>query len=390
MWLFGDLAGMLVAPVCSWLAVLGTYVLARALLPGWAALLAALAAASNPLINIFSADQVSHPASIAFLTWGFALFFLGAKREQRPSVALFWLSGLGSAARLRRRHPLHQLPPAGGAGAVVRPGPDAFPARRRRLAGRPGRAGTAAGLVPLERLRQPAEHRLFPDRRAAGLRALVLRPQPALLLRLHGRGRRSPVRPVPVRVRRHLAPRLAPGRLLHGLAPAAGAPVRVLLLPAGAVRGLPALPTAAGRALHAAGAALRARDLHRLREPADPAFADRLLVRVSGRLGRGRFDPPVRAALHLQRHAASQGRIPSAARCPRAPSCSGRSGCWTRSTTTARTPCATLELLFRDRPERPRRARPVRPRTCSTRARRAGTRSWSPWTRKPTPGACAP
>jgi len=91
---FGDLAGMLVAPVCSWLAVLGAFVLARALLPGWAALLAALAAASNPLFNIFSADQVSHPASIAFLTWGFALFFHGAKREERPRAVLLVGSGL--------------------------------------------------------------------------------------------------------------------------------------------------------------------------------------------------------------------------------------------------------------------------------------------------------
>jgi 4-amino-4-deoxy-L-arabinose transferase-like glycosyltransferase len=92
--LFGDMAGMLVAPVCSWLAVLGTFVLVRALLPGWPALLGALATASNPLFNIFAADQVSHAASIACLTWGFALFFHGAKRDGRPRDVLLLGSGL--------------------------------------------------------------------------------------------------------------------------------------------------------------------------------------------------------------------------------------------------------------------------------------------------------
>ena len=40
--LFGDLAGFLVAPVSSWLAVLGMYVLCRALLPRWAAVVGAI------------------------------------------------------------------------------------------------------------------------------------------------------------------------------------------------------------------------------------------------------------------------------------------------------------------------------------------------------------
>ncbi len=109
---FGDPVGLLVSPVCAWLAVLGTFVLCRAWLPGWAAVLAAVAVATSPLINSFALDQIAHTPSIAFLTWGFALLFHGPRATAWRRALLFFGSGLliGYAGGVRYTNVLLALP----------------------------------------------------------------------------------------------------------------------------------------------------------------------------------------------------------------------------------------------------------------------------------------
>jgi len=110
--LFGDRAGLLVSPVCAWLAVLGTYVLVRARLAGWAAVFAAAMVATAPILATFVVDQVSHPASVAALTWGYALFFLGIRRSGARRTALLVGSGVlvGAAVGVRYTNALLVLP----------------------------------------------------------------------------------------------------------------------------------------------------------------------------------------------------------------------------------------------------------------------------------------
>jgi hypothetical protein len=101
---FGDLGGLLLNPLCAWLAVLGSYVLARSLLPGWGALVVTAALASSPGLSSFAVHQVSHPMSVCLGVWSFALFFRGGGPSTPvPRVLLLLLSGLllGLAAGVR-------------------------------------------------------------------------------------------------------------------------------------------------------------------------------------------------------------------------------------------------------------------------------------------------
>jgi 4-amino-4-deoxy-L-arabinose transferase-like glycosyltransferase len=109
---FDDPVGLLVTPICAWLAVLGTFFLFRAWLPRWAALLAALSVATSPLVNSFALDQIAHTPSIAFLTFGFALLFHGPRAAGRRRTLLFFGSGLliGYAGGVRYTNVLLALP----------------------------------------------------------------------------------------------------------------------------------------------------------------------------------------------------------------------------------------------------------------------------------------
>lgn len=102
---FGGSAGLLVAPLCMILAVLGLYVLCRTFLPVWAALLAAWIGATTPLINAFSGDQVSHGLSICCLTWGYALFFRGTHNREKACAGLLFGSGLLIGYSIGARYP---------------------------------------------------------------------------------------------------------------------------------------------------------------------------------------------------------------------------------------------------------------------------------------------
>lgn len=103
--LFGGAAGLLVAPICMMLAVLGLYVLCRTFLPVWASLLAAWIGATSPLINAFANDQVSHGLSICCLTWGYALFFRGTHGRDRPCAGLLAASGFLIGYSIGARYP---------------------------------------------------------------------------------------------------------------------------------------------------------------------------------------------------------------------------------------------------------------------------------------------
>lgn len=103
--IFGGWAGLLVAPVCMVLAVLGLYVLCRTFLPGWAAVLAAWIGATTPLINAFANDQVSHGLSICCITWGYAFFFRGTHERSKPCPGLMVASGLLLGYSIGARYP---------------------------------------------------------------------------------------------------------------------------------------------------------------------------------------------------------------------------------------------------------------------------------------------
>ena len=111
--LCGDPAGLLVNPICALLAVLGAYAACRAILPGWAALLAAWFAATTPALNLLAVDQVSHPSSTATLTWGFALFLWAEWRPERGRSLLLLGAGLlvGLAGGIRFPNVLLALAP---------------------------------------------------------------------------------------------------------------------------------------------------------------------------------------------------------------------------------------------------------------------------------------
>ncbi len=80
--IFGPLAGLYVNPVCSWLALLGLYILARQLGFKTGALLATFSLAVNPVFNFFALRQDSHPSSIACLVWGYSCFLKGVTEER--------------------------------------------------------------------------------------------------------------------------------------------------------------------------------------------------------------------------------------------------------------------------------------------------------------------
>jgi 4-amino-4-deoxy-L-arabinose transferase-like glycosyltransferase len=109
---FDDPVGLLVTPICAWLAVLGAFVLCRAWLPGWAALFGAFALATSPLLNSFALDQIAHTPSVAALTWGFALLLLGSRSSGWKRTLLFFGSGLliGYAGGVRYTNVLLALP----------------------------------------------------------------------------------------------------------------------------------------------------------------------------------------------------------------------------------------------------------------------------------------
>lgn len=111
-WLGGD-AGLWISPVCAWLAVLGTYVLCRSCLPRWAAVLAALIVATNPVLNTYAVHQVSHATEAASLTWAYALFFVALRRAggRRRGALLGTGLLLGLAIGVRYPDALLVVPP---------------------------------------------------------------------------------------------------------------------------------------------------------------------------------------------------------------------------------------------------------------------------------------
>lgn len=110
----GPEAGLWVSPVCAWLVVLGIYVLCRARLPGWAAVLAAFVMSTMPVFNLFAIDKVSHPPSLLFLVWGYALFFHGTNAPHARRAAWFAGAGLlvGYSVGIRYPNVLLALPPS--------------------------------------------------------------------------------------------------------------------------------------------------------------------------------------------------------------------------------------------------------------------------------------
>ncbi|MBN1675210.1 MAG: glycosyltransferase family 39 protein [Kiritimatiellae bacterium] len=110
---FGLRAGFFVNPICAVLAVLGMYGLGRSLGLRRAAVLAAFVLATNPVFNFYAIRQVSHPSSVCFIVWGYALFLAGEKAATaRRGLLLCAGAGLlvGYAAGIRYTNVLLALP----------------------------------------------------------------------------------------------------------------------------------------------------------------------------------------------------------------------------------------------------------------------------------------
>lgn len=62
-------------PVCTALAVFGAYLLGRAFLKPWYALIAAMLFATSPTFMFYSTNPNSHSSAVCFVTWGFYFLF---------------------------------------------------------------------------------------------------------------------------------------------------------------------------------------------------------------------------------------------------------------------------------------------------------------------------
>lgn len=103
---FGDDAGFAVNSLAAAAAVAGVYVLCRSRLPAWAAVLAAVAAATNPVLNSFAVRQHSHALSTACVTWSFALLLWATRRKaDRWSFAMLLGSGFALGYSMGVRYP---------------------------------------------------------------------------------------------------------------------------------------------------------------------------------------------------------------------------------------------------------------------------------------------
>lgn len=113
MTLFGDRAGLAVSPAFCWLAVLGAYVLSRALMSRGASLLVTWVVATSPVLCSLGVLPHSHAVSVGLLTWGYALFFHARRRVGRLALAMFVGAGLliGYSAGVRYTNVLLALPP---------------------------------------------------------------------------------------------------------------------------------------------------------------------------------------------------------------------------------------------------------------------------------------
>ena len=226
---------------------------------------------------------MSHPSSIAALTWGYALFFHGTKRQARPQALLLLGSGLllGIAVGIRYTNALLILAPM--LWFLLRITPAGWSARGAWFAGL-AVPGTFLAWFHWSAFGHPLNTGYSLTDEQSGFALSYFARKPALLPRVFDQGGRPPVRAFAVRIRGRLASRLAPRGVLHGLAAAPGAPVRLVLLPPGHAGGLPALPPAVGRAVHSAGAHVRQRSPGALRRPY-PRFLDRCLDVVPKALG---------------------------------------------------------------------------------------------------------
>ena len=110
--IWGEPAGLWVSPILMILAILGSWVAARAVLPGWAAVAVAAMMATTPLCNFFGAAQESHATSVFLLTWGYAAFFWQTRLVGPRAVALAVAAGLllGTSVGARYTNVLLLLP----------------------------------------------------------------------------------------------------------------------------------------------------------------------------------------------------------------------------------------------------------------------------------------
>ncbi len=110
---FGTPAGLMVNPALAWLTVAGMYALGRAFLTPWLALLAAFTLAVNPVFATHALRQLSHPAGLFFLIWGWAAFLHGRRIANRPAGLLLSAAAgllIGCAAGTRYADALGALP----------------------------------------------------------------------------------------------------------------------------------------------------------------------------------------------------------------------------------------------------------------------------------------
>lgn len=111
--LFGHNANFLVNPACALLVLLGVYALSRALGLGAWSLLAVLFLAVNPVFGLYALRQFSHPSSLASVTWGYALYFIGIRlAPRRRRIFCLVSSGLlmGCAVGIRYTNLLLVVP----------------------------------------------------------------------------------------------------------------------------------------------------------------------------------------------------------------------------------------------------------------------------------------
>jgi len=111
--LAGKTNGLYLNALLALLAVLGVYVLARAIGLGPWALVACALIASNPVFNFWIIRHVSHAASVCVLTWGFTAFACGRSADpgwRRLLLPLLAGLAVGVATGIRYTNLLLALP----------------------------------------------------------------------------------------------------------------------------------------------------------------------------------------------------------------------------------------------------------------------------------------